>query len=110
MFLKSFFSRHCNHSSCGKCVLFSNTEEDDRRARREAAASMESEGITASDVGLASPDMKAGAQIKKNHQNQPPALLQLNINAHQQPRDNLADQYQALHGDEVPAGGACIVM
>ena len=27
---------HCNHKSCGNCVLFTNTEEDDRLAMRDA--------------------------------------------------------------------------
>ena len=27
---------HCKHTSCGKCILFTNTKEDDRLARREA--------------------------------------------------------------------------
>ena len=27
---------HCNHKTCQNCVLFSNAEEDDKRAMREA--------------------------------------------------------------------------
>lgn len=27
---------HCNHTSCGQCPLYSNVEEDDKRAMREA--------------------------------------------------------------------------
>jgi hypothetical protein len=27
---------HCDHKSCGNCVLFTNTEEDDRLAMRDA--------------------------------------------------------------------------
>lgn len=28
---------HCQHKSCGKCVLFTDAKEDDRQARREVA-------------------------------------------------------------------------
>lgn len=27
---------HCNHKKCGKCVLYTNADEDDERAMREA--------------------------------------------------------------------------
>ena len=30
---------HCNHKSCNKCTLYSNDEEDDQRAMREAGIS-----------------------------------------------------------------------
>lgn len=30
---------HCDHKSCGKCTLYSNDKEDDKRAMREAGIS-----------------------------------------------------------------------
>ena len=40
---------HCNHESCGKCPLFTNSIEDDRLAMREAGIKAQREN----SVGLA---------------------------------------------------------
>jgi TRIAD3 protein (E3 ubiquitin-protein ligase RNF216) len=34
---------HCTHKDCGKCTLYSNDEEDDKRAMREAGISAATE-------------------------------------------------------------------
>jgi len=41
----------CDHQSCGKCTLYHNTEEDDRRARHEAGI-REYRNAAAENVGL----------------------------------------------------------
>jgi hypothetical protein len=44
---------NCRHDSCGKCVLFTNSEQDDKRARREAGLKEQANaGTAAADVGL----------------------------------------------------------
>jgi E3 ubiquitin-protein ligase RNF216 len=54
---------HCAHASCGKCILYSNAEEDDERAMREA-------GITAAqryEEQLRSENSTAAATTTTNH-------------------------------------------
>lgn len=45
---------HCNHKTCGRCSLYSNTEEDDQRAMREAgvkaAAAQEDVSIDVNEI------------------------------------------------------------
>jgi hypothetical protein len=44
---------NCSHDSCGACILFTNSERDDRRARREAGLKeLENAGNAAADAGL----------------------------------------------------------
>jgi hypothetical protein len=44
---------HCNHKTCGKCVLWTKTKEDDTLACREAGRlALEKAGTTAAEVGL----------------------------------------------------------
>ena len=61
---------HCQHKSCGKCVLFTDAKEDDRRARREVAqaallAAQKKDGASNAATligGLLSPPQKAPLQ------------------------------------------------
>jgi hypothetical protein len=53
---------NCSHDSCGECILFTNSEQDDRRARREAGLKeLANSGTAAGDVALliSSPPKKA---------------------------------------------------
>ena len=69
----------CDHSSCGKCILFTNSEEDDRRARREACQKeLQNAGAAASTVGgLLSPPQKTGKERPALEPMHPP-----NVNGH----------------------------
>ena len=61
---------HCTHETCGKCRLFSNTEEDDQKARREAAMKAQvAIGEAGKSLGLLSPEKKENANAK------PPPLV-----------------------------------
>lgn len=62
---------HCNHKTCGKCTLYSNNEEDDARAMREAgidaAEEYRSELLTgegATDVQINVDSILAGPKHK----------------------------------------------
>jgi pyruvate/2-oxoglutarate dehydrogenase complex dihydrolipoamide acyltransferase (E2) component len=65
---------NCQHNSCGKCILFTNAEQDDRRARRKAGLkALANAGTTAADVGLlVSPPRKKTA---KTHRPLEPARI-----------------------------------
>ena len=68
---------HCTHESCGKCKLFTNTEEDDRRARREAGLKQRAAlGKSAEGLALLSPEKKQSTTILRP-QVQNPAPLQV---------------------------------
>jgi E3 ubiquitin-protein ligase RNF216 len=57
---------HCNHASCGKCVLFASTDEDDRQARRDAGKRAREElGAAAENFALLSPERKEKAKLPR---------------------------------------------
>lgn len=60
-----FQTPHCDHQSCGKCVLFFKTEEADELARREAVRKLETNDLKAEAMGLLSPDKAKEEEITK---------------------------------------------
>jgi len=48
---------HCNHASCGNCILLTDSKEDDRLARREVALAEQKRAGAAAELvrGLLSP-------------------------------------------------------
>ncbi|CAB9503516.1 protein ligase RNF216 [Seminavis robusta] len=78
----------CNHTSCGKCVLFTDSVADDRRARRDAGRKeQEALGAAAADLSLLSPEKKPAATTGKGTAGRfgPPL----------QPQNNAAPNYEA---------------
>lgn len=81
---------HCMHETCGKCKLFSNTQEDDQRARREAGMKEEEAiGEAAKNLGLLSPQQKEKTNERRNV-TQRPAVTPRNM-----PITNAPAQQQA---------------
>jgi hypothetical protein len=60
---------HCNHSFCGKCVLYTDTKEEHRVARREAGLQeLQNAGDAAEHVGLLL--LPPGSDILSAHRHQ----------------------------------------
>jgi hypothetical protein len=80
---------NCSHDSCGECILFTNSEQDDRRARREAGLKeLANSGTVAADAGL----LISPPQNKTAKTHQPPI----------EPVRILADNHRALEPAPIP--------
>ena len=84
---------HCDHKSCGKCVLFSNSIEEDRvavkKAGLKAANEITSNGISLEKVKMGkliekSPSKKNEGKRKTRQVPPQPAVHKLNYHTHRQ--------------------------
>lgn len=98
----------CNHQACGKCILFTNADEDDRRARRQVAQAAVKE--TEKKEGAAAASLVAGLLLsppqktKKTKRRQENGLLPARLPA--EPlflaRQNAEPPVARMHGRPRP--------